>query len=155
MTKEQMKLKLLRPFPEQFKISSPFGFSRTLEINGKENTHVHHGIDFAVPEGTPIRSFVDGKIFKCGWEALPEMFPQDYQKRGFGLRIWMTFNYEGLPYYGWFAHLSKIMVQEGMRIKEGEIVGLSGNTGASTGPHCHVQFRKINTPEMFDAEFYL
>ncbi len=151
-----MKLKLLRPFPENFKISSPFGFSRTLTIDGKENTHVHKGIDFAVPVGTPVRSFADGKIFKTGWEALPEMFPLDYMKRGLGLRIWMTFDYEGLPYYGWLGHLSRIDggIVEGAKIKAGEIVGLSGNTGSSTGPHCHVQFRRINTPEMMDAEFY-
>ena len=153
-----MKLKLLRPFPEKYPISSPFGKVRTLTIKGKTSvTAPHKGIDFAVPVGTDVRAMRDSAIYMVGWEAAPSLYPEDYQARGLGLRIWTKFDYNGVKIFAWYGHLSS--VDPGIipyyKIKEGEIIGKSGNTGHSDGPHCHVQFRVVNTAEMLDSEFYL
>lgn len=141
-------LKLFRPVSEDFKISSPFGVTRTLtRLDGSTMTRVHHGIDFACPIGTPIRAFYDGDIFITGWED-----PNNHNK-GLGYRVWQKFKYEGKMVYGWYAHCSKILVNPGEDVKAGQRIALSGLNGEATGPHLHTQFREMNTGEWLNAEF--
>lgn len=143
-----MRLILFRPVPEKFRISSPFGITRTLRhSNGQTVTRVHHGIDFEAPVGTPIQAMFDGEIFITGWEK-----PDDHQS-GLGFRVWQKINYEDRKVYGWYAHLSKIMVEPGDKVKAGQVIALSGFNGSATGPHLHVQFREVNTGDWLDAEF--
>lgn len=139
-----MKLKLKRPVDPKFPISSPFGKTRT--INGE--TRIHNGIDFAVPVGTPVTAFADGVIWITGYQA------PDHPKIGLGLRVWQKFKYEGQAYDGWYGHLESIApdITTGNKVKEGQIIGWSGNTGHSTGPHLHVQFRNYNL-DFVDAFF--
>lgn len=139
-----MKLKLKRPVDEKFPISSPFGKTRT--ISGE--TGMHNGIDFACPVGTPVKSFADGVIWIKGYQA------PDNPKTGLGLRIWQKFTYSGDTWDGWYGHLDSIEhgIDTGVKVKEGQIVGYSGNTGRSTGPHLHVQFRDKKM-KFHDAEF--
>lgn len=131
-------MKIRRPVGEQWKISSPYG--DRIDPITKKVTETHHGIDFACPEGTEVRAIFDGKIQRVGFED-----PMD-QKKGFGMRIWQTFTGEnGVKMGVVYGHLSKIDVDDGMNIMEGEIIGLSGNTGRSTGAHLHVGIRTWDT----------
>lgn len=140
------KLKFLRPVHEKFPISSPFGMRNDPFKHGENK--MHNGVDFACPEGTDIRAVEDCTVFKSGWES------EVNKKQGFGLRVWAEMKYEGDDYYFWYGHLSKILVADGQKVKKGEVIGSSGNTGSSTGAHLHVQARKRNTGQFFDMEFY-
>lgn len=134
------KLILPRPVDPQFRLSSPFG----ARVLGGAN-EFHKGIDFAVPVGTPVKAVAPGFCFRAGWESETD------HTRGFGLRVWQAFKYQGRDFYAWYGHLSVLTAKEGEVITEGQIVGLSGNTGRSTGPHLHVQFREKNTSLIYDV----
>ena len=103
--------------PVKAKVSSPFGYRSSV---GKG--HNHNGTDFAVPVGTPVVAPADGVIVSAG-------------NNGGGEGIFVIMN-SGSAVHKFF-HLSKILVSPGQRVKRGETVGLSGNTGYSTGPHLH------------------
>lgn len=139
---DPIKLTLPRPVADTFKISSLVGWRK---INGKPD--FHSGIDFAVPPGTPIKAVADGVCFRCGWEN------EQNQKQGFGLRVWQEFKYDDFMVYAWYAHLSVTLLTEGASIAKGQVIGLSGSTGRSTGPHLHIEFRRKNTPIRFDVNW--
>ncbi len=81
----------------------------------------HTGDDFPVNQGTPVHTTIGGKVVWAGsngpWGNLVVIENNGYQV--------------------WLAHLSQINVAEGMILGRGDIVGLSGTTGNSTGPHVH------------------
>lgn len=92
----------------------------------------HLGIDLAGPRKTPVYSAHQGMVIYAG---------RDF--RGFGKMILIESG------HGWatlYAHLDKILVSEGQKVKLGESVGLMGNTGRSTGPHLHFEIRKNKGP---------
>lgn len=89
-------------------------------------TRIHKGIDIAVPEGTPVYATADGVVSHAGPGArAPGVWGgNEVHVRGGGLERW-------------FAHLSQIAVRAGERVKQGQLLGKSGNTGISSGPHLH------------------
>lgn len=96
---------------------------------------MHYGTDFATPVGTPIVAAADGEIFRAGWQD--EKDP----KVGFGLRVWQLAKVDGKSVGIFYAHLSELAVKEGDVVTAGTRVGLSGNTGKSSGPHLHFEVR--------------
>lgn len=138
-----MKLYMRRPVKSDFPISSPFGIERTLLGTKKE----HHGIDFACPVGTPVYAMFNSSVFKVGYEN------ESCPKQGLGLRIWTRLKFNGKWFYAWYGHLSKAEVEIDDYLKEGQKIGETGNTGHSTGPHLHVQFRQVDTGDWFDCDF--
>lgn len=137
-------MKIIKPVDDQFPISSPYG--PRIDPVTKLQIEFHKGIDFAVPVGTQVRSSFDGTIERVGPEN-----PLDLGQ-GFGNRIWQTFTASGILYGMVFGHLSQIDVQDKMNIKAGEVLGLSGNTGKSTGPHLHVGVREWNSGNWIEIE---
>ncbi|NSC20805.1 peptidoglycan DD-metalloendopeptidase family protein, partial [Streptomyces albus subsp. chlorinus] len=99
--------------------------------SGKRWAHTHTGQDFAVGVGTPVRAVGAGRVVEtsCGGP--------------FGNQIVLR---HANGYYTQYAHLSRIQVKEGEWVRAGERIGLSGNTGNSTGPHLHFEVRV--TPEV-------
>lgn len=87
----------------------------------------HRAIDYAVVVGTPVKATLSGRVKKAGWD--PD---------GYGNYLVL----ENGPYQVYFAHLSKFDVREGDWIQAGQVIGRSGNTGNSTGPHLHYEIRK-------------
>jgi murein DD-endopeptidase MepM/ murein hydrolase activator NlpD len=85
----------------------------------------HTGVDFAVPEGTDILAVADGKIEAANWG------------KSYGVQL--VQKVEG----GWviYAHLSKALVKAGDKVKKGQHIAESGNTGNSTGAHLHFEMR--------------
>ncbi|HXM21485.1 MAG TPA: M23 family metallopeptidase [Terriglobales bacterium] len=104
-------------------ISDVFGTSRT--FNGRVQS-VHQGLDYAVPEGTPVAALNSGTVLL----AQPLFFEGNCVVLDHG---------QGLLTL--YMHLSKIEVKEGDRITGGQKIGLSGGTGRATGPHLHVAVR--------------
>jgi murein DD-endopeptidase MepM/ murein hydrolase activator NlpD len=91
----------------------------------------HHGIDIGVPVGTPIRSTMAGRVVQAGWN-----------NQGYGNLVIV----EAGPYRTYYAHLDSIPVAPGQTVAAGDVIGLSGNTGNSTGPHLHYEVRVNGTP---------
>jgi murein DD-endopeptidase MepM/ murein hydrolase activator NlpD len=85
----------------------------------------HTGVDFAVPTGTPVLAVADGKIEKASWGA------------SYGQQV-----VQKVP-GGWviYAHLNAVRCKPGQTVTKGQIIGESGNTGNSSGPHLHFEMR--------------
>jgi murein DD-endopeptidase MepM/ murein hydrolase activator NlpD len=98
-------------------------------IYGKKGRHwsrgYHTGVDFAVPVGTDIIAVADGKIENANWG------------KSYGVQLVQKID------GGWviYAHLSKALVKAGDKVKKGQHIAESGNTGNSTGPHLHFEMR--------------
>jgi len=137
-----LKLILPRPVDIKFPISSPFG-ERVL----RGETLFHKGIDFEVPVGTKVYAVADGRVVRSGWEN------PDYKKKGFGLRVMQNITIGAVNFFCWYSHLSEAMVKDGDHVTQGQLIGLSGNTGHSTGPHLHFGIRQQNTAEYFDVDW--
>ena len=95
-------------------------------------THIHNGIDIAVPIGTPIKAIADGKVYYAGAN----------DPKGYGKYIILEHNINGKIVTSEYGHLSTWIVSSGQNIKKGQIIGYSGNTGHSDGPHCHLTIRE-------------
>ena len=92
----------------------------------------HQGQDITVPTGTPIFSPADGVVKRA------------YYIGGFGNHIKLKHT---SGYSTTYAHLSKIFVRHGQKIKRGTIIGETGNTGRSTAPHLHYEVHYRGTPK--------
>ena len=91
---------------------------------------VHRALDFPVPTGTPVRAAEAGTIKLSGWS--------DY---GFGYHIRMVLasNGHGIIY----GHNSRLLVKAGQTVSRGQIIAYSGDTGRTTGPHVHMEMRRV------------
>ena len=67
----------------------------------------------------------------------------DYGTNGFGMHVVID---HGFGYETLYGHLSRLKVHNGQRVKRGDVIGLSGNTGLSAGPHLHYEVHKGTTP---------
>ena len=92
----------------------------------------HQGQDITVPTGTPIFAPADGVVKRA------------YYIGGFGNHIKLK---HSSGYSTTYAHLSKIFVRHGQKIKRGDIIGVTGNTGRSTAPHLHYEVHYRGTPK--------
>jgi len=111
------------------RISDYFGW-RIDPFNKKATKH--HGIDFAGNKGGKIHATGDGIIIRAGYSIF-----------GYGRLIEID---HGFGYKTRYAHLDKLLVKEGERVKRGQTIGLLGNSGRSTGPHLHYEVRMNNVP---------
>jgi murein DD-endopeptidase MepM/ murein hydrolase activator NlpD len=85
----------------------------------------HFGQDFNAPYGTNVFATGNGTVAFAGWSP-----------NGFGNYVMID---HGYGYQSIYGHLSKINVSVGLNVKRGDLIGLSGNTGSSSGPHLHYQ----------------
>jgi murein DD-endopeptidase MepM/ murein hydrolase activator NlpD len=92
----------------------------------------HAGLDFAAPVGTPIYATADGRVKSASRD-----------EGGFGNHVIINHGYGYETLYG---HMVKIKARAGQSVKRGEIIGWVGNTGKSTGPHCHYEVHKNSNP---------
>jgi murein DD-endopeptidase MepM/ murein hydrolase activator NlpD len=104
-------------------IASPFGSRRHPLLH---YTRMHTGVDWASPMGTPIYASGNGEIEKIGWEG------------GYGkyIRIRHTNGYE--TGYGHMSAFARNM-EEGKKVRQGQVIGYVGSTGLSTGAHLHYE----------------
>jgi len=90
----------------------------------------HAGLDFAAPQGTPIYATANGVIKIAG-------------NSGNGYGNYVVINH-GYGYQTLYGHMYKVKAKLGQKVKRGEIIGYVGNTGKSTGPHCHYEVHKTH-----------
>lgn len=97
----------------------------------------HYGTDFAVPENTPLVAAFDGEVVFAGGDGASGQI-NGVWANGEGLTVDILRS-DGLRVR--YGHMNRIDVVVGEVVKAGDGIGLSGNTGFTTGPHCHVEFR--------------
>ena len=140
--KDTVHIKLYDPFfgsnwtapLKETKVNSEFGFRRF---------RWHHGIDLKLTTGDPVFSAFDGIVRM-----------RSYDRNGYGYYV-LVRHRNGLETL--YGHLSKISVEVGQEVRAGDILGLGGSTGRSTGPHLHFEIRyqglSINPTEVFDFNY--
>jgi murein DD-endopeptidase MepM/ murein hydrolase activator NlpD len=114
-------------------ISQGFGpTSLTIEPPYGQYAHFHTGIDLAAPELTAVLAADDGTVALVGGS--------DY---GYGNYVVIAHRAGLVTLYG---HLNKALVKAGDTVTQGQLIGLEGSTGHSTGPHLHFELRLNNEP---------
>ncbi len=113
-------------------LSSPVAFSRVSSGFSMrfhpvlKQWRAHLGTDFAATTGTPARTVGDGVVSFAGWQ------------NGYGNVIFVKHRNNTETVY---AHLSRVLVQRGQNVSQGDTIGLVGSTGWATGPHLHFEVR--------------
>ena len=127
------------PDKSKYRISSTFGY-RSDPISGVSKMHT--GFDFACKPGNPVYASGDGVVSSVSFDLF-----------NYGNSVVID---HGFGYKTRYAHLKTIFVAEGMKLKRGECIGESGNSGKSTGPHLHSEViyrgRFVNPVNYFDLE---
>jgi murein DD-endopeptidase MepM/ murein hydrolase activator NlpD len=103
-------------------LSSGFGW-RDISVAGNR---FHGGIDLAVDAGTPVTAAADGRVVRAGWIG------------AYGYAVYVDHG-DGVETR--YAHLSELWVNESDTVRQGDVLGRAGSTGASTGPHLHFEVR--------------
>jgi murein DD-endopeptidase MepM/ murein hydrolase activator NlpD len=93
--------------------------------------HFHSGIDLAAPQGTPVHAAAGGVVLVASNPA------------GYGLYLIVEHGGDLATLYG---HLLSTPVQSGDRVQAGQLIGLMGSSGLSTGPHLHFEVRRQSRP---------
>lgn len=121
----------IQPVPEKFLRTMASGYGTRLDpIYG--TVKFHEGLDFSAPVGTPVYATADGSVRTSSWQsAYGNMVEIDH----------------GFNYTTRYAHLSKLIARVGQNVKRGDLIGLVGNTGKSTGPHLHYEVRYRGAPQ--------
>lgn len=138
--KEQLlnSIPAIMPINSKFLKNPPSGFGyRTHPIY--KTQIFHKGMDFTAPTGTPIYATGDGIV-----EAV------ELNDAGYGNHVILN---HGFGYQTLYAHMVTVKTQKGKKIKRGELIGLVGNTGLSTGPHVHYEVHK-NGNHLNPISFY-
>ena len=115
-----------------FRISSKFSNTRFHPV--LKRYRPHHGVDYAAPAGTPVKTVGDGVVIEKG-----------YQRNGGGNYLKIRHNN---AYTTTYMHLSRFAkgIQKGGSVRQGDVIGYVGSTGLSTGPHLDYRVHKNNQP---------
>lgn len=114
----------MHPVPKP-RITNPYGKPNKRYLAG-----YHTGIDYGCKIGTPIQSIANGKVLRV------------FYSRAYGNVVMVRSRKSGKFYRNLYCHLSRTAVRKGQRVKKGQTIALSGNTGNSTGPHLHLETRQ-------------
>src|SRR4030066_441018 len=116
-------------WPVAGRVQSGFGNRRHPIFGG---TRFHSGIDIVAPHGTLVKAADGGQVVQAGYFG------------GYGNSIMI---YHGGGFATWYAHLSSINVSVGQAVQRGQVIGLVGSTGWTTGPHLHFEVRINGAPQ--------
>ena len=119
---------------------------------------VHTGVDIDAEEGTPILAAGPGTVVSADWglfSAVPGNVTDPY---GMAVVLRHDFGYKGQALYTVYAHMSEIIAVLGQHVESGDVLGLVGDTGITTGPHLHFEVRlgdntffRTYNPELWTA----
>lgn len=128
---KSLRLAFLR-YPVDFpRITSNFSWRRYHPILKRNRPHL--GTDFGTGHGAPVKTTADGVIAQASWDG------------GYGNLIRIN---HGNGYETRYAHLSRFApgIRRGVRVKQGQLIGYSGDTGLSTAPHLHYEMHQHGRP---------
>ena len=117
----------ISPVSVKFRLGDGYKFRTIHPVLG--TARMHNGQDFEVPYGTEVYATGDGSVIESGWNS-----------GGFGNCIVIDHGYGFQTVYG---HLSDIKVSRSQKVKRGDLIGISGSTGLSSGPHLHYQIEQF------------
>lgn len=122
--------------PHHGRITSSYGYRRNPFTNrGRE---MHYGVDLKGRRGDPVKATANGRVTFAGWKGAYGYVVMVKHKNGYETR---------------YAHLTRTRVKKGQLVEAGDVVGLLGSTGRSTGPHLHYEVvlhnRKLNPTKYF------
>lgn len=115
-------------WPVKGRITSTFGYRRNPMWGGR---NFHTGLDIANSYGLPISAADSGEIIFAGWWD------------GYGKAVVIDHGHGTSTLYG---HMSRLYASTGQTVSKGQVIGLLGSTGYSTGPHLHFEVRKSGKP---------
>jgi murein DD-endopeptidase MepM/ murein hydrolase activator NlpD len=102
---------------------------------------VHTGVDIDAEEGAPILAAGSGTVISADWGLYTEAPGNQKDPYGQAVVVKHDFGYKGQMIYTVYAHMSKIIAYQGQHVETGDVLGLVGATGATTGPHLHFEVR--------------
>lgn len=111
------------------RITDTFGTRN--ETRKKLGLGPHRGVDYGVPKGTPLKAVGKGTIVK--------VYKSDILGWVVELRTYVTA--EKIRIFS-YCHLDGVTIKEGTKVNQGDIIGVSGNSGTSSGPHLHLMCGK-------------
>ncbi|MBK9923741.1 MAG: M23 family metallopeptidase [Anaerolineales bacterium] len=119
---------------------------------------VHTGVDIDASEGTPILAAGPGTVVSAGWGLYSGAEDNTNDPYGQAVVLKHDFGYKGQALYTIYAHMSEIVALAGQHVEPGDVLGLVGATGATTGPHLHFEVRmgantfyKTYNPELWTS----
>lgn len=116
------------PLNKGYIVTSEFGLRNKPTEKASKN---HKGIDFGVPIGTPVKAIGNGTITIAG------------RVGNYGIAVYIDHGIiNGQKYISEYGHLSNTSVKAGQKVRQGQIIAKTGNTGVTTGPHLHLTIRK-------------
>jgi len=113
-----------KPFEGKYVLTQRFG--ENPDVYAQFGKPGHNGLDYGLPNGTPVLQAADGMVLKTG-----------YEEKGYGHYVIVQHN----GFQTLYAHLQVSFCSKGTTVKAGEVIGLSDNTGFSTGSHLHFELR--------------
>lgn len=118
---------------------------------------VHTGVDIDAAEGAPILAAGAGTVVSAGWGLYTEVPGNESDPYGLAVVIRHDFGYKGQSLFTIYAHMSAITAVEGQQVETGDVIGLVGDTGATTGPHLHFEIRlgKNSFYNTFNPELWM
>jgi murein DD-endopeptidase MepM/ murein hydrolase activator NlpD len=142
-----------KPVPPEHTIIYPVGGAKIVSRFGiREDpftgeSRQHKGVDFRVPIGTSVRVTDAGTVVKAGWQSVSD------RRKGFGIRVIVDHGGGNISIYG---HLNSLTVKVGDVVGKSDVIGTSGETGNSVGPHLHYEERFEGTahPPTFHPATY-
>lgn len=157
--------KFYRPVPSFIPVSQDYGSNATkymaddhwlIRTFGRYQENGHTGRDYSAAEGSDVYAVTDGTVLWADWAT---KLPGDDSHAGWSSRWYISKTFAGIclvidhgAFLGVYAHLSRTDLNTGDRVKGGQRVAASGNTGGSTGPHLH--FEVIAKPFVFGNGMY-
>ncbi|WP_261990479.1 M23 family metallopeptidase [Hymenobacter sp. BT188] len=141
--RDTLTLKLVDPLRKRY-AKMPLGTTPTTSDFGFRGSRWHYGVDLDLNTGDTVRAAFDGVVRISKWDG-----------SGYGNYL-LVRHYNGIETL--YGHLSKSLVTTGTFVKAGQIIGLGGNTGRSTGSHLHYEVRYEGNPidpeRMYDFPDY-
>lgn len=128
LKRELERLPVRKPMSTFRRISSRFGYRSD---PFRHRLALHAGIDFKAVYGAPVLATAPGTVVRAGWTGSYGKLVEIRHDNGLVTR---------------YAHLSRIRVRPGQRVRAGDRIGRLGNTGRSTGPHLHYEVRLFGKP---------
>ena len=117
--------------------------AHTWQVTNPFKMGIHEGIDWGCPTGTPIYAMAAGTAFEiivgkttCEWSGDPA--------QAYGNRVRIRSQDDEGHYRLTYGHLATVLVKDGDRVQAGDLIGVSGHTGRSTGSHLHVHYQELN-----------
>ena len=144
----------LYPIPWAISPHDHFYFARPIAANEKNwplpsyryggvffQNVVHTGIDIPAEKDSPILAAAPGTVIWAGWGLFSNWSANKDDPYGIAVAIRHDFGYQNQPLYTIYAHMDKVIVTRGQRVQTGDVLGLVGDTGHTTGPHLHFEVR--------------